>query len=146
MQRLDRPQRRDGEAGIFELVTAIKLRRRQIEQARFVLIDQPAALLGRSPILAGDLQRHIEPRRLPFDHRKRVASLRCDNGRRPALENTGLLIGDLVERIAQKVGMIDRDASDDGRERMIDHIGRVQAAAESDFHQQHVGRMAREQQ
>ena len=42
--------------------------------------------------------------------------------------------------------MIDRDARDHGRQRLLDHIGRVEPAAEADFQQQHVGRMAREQQ
>ena len=63
-----------------------------------------------------------------------------------ALEDAGLLIGDLLERVAEKLGVVDRDAGDDGGERMIDHIGRVQPAAEADFQQQHIGRMAREQQ
>ncbi len=62
-----------------------------------------------------------------------------------ALENAGLLVGDLLDRVAEKIGVIDRDPRDDGGERMIHHIGRVQPAAEADFHQQHVGRMAREQ-
>ena len=111
LERLDRAQRRDGEAGILELMAAVKFRRRQIEQAGLVLIDQPPALLGRGPVLAGDLQRRIEPRRLPFDHGERVARLRGDDGRRPALEDAGLLRGDLFERIAEKIDVVDRDAA-----------------------------------
>ena len=51
----DRAQRGNRQAGILELMAAVEFRRRQIEQARFVLIDQPATLLGRGPVLAGDL-------------------------------------------------------------------------------------------
>ena len=54
-----RAQRRDRRAGILELMAAVKLRRRQIEQPVVVLINQPAALLGRGPVLAGDRQRRL---------------------------------------------------------------------------------------
>ena len=111
LERLDRAQRRDGKAGILELMAAVKLRRRQIEQAGLVLIDQPAALLGGGPVLAGDLERRIEPRRLPLDHGQRVARLRGDDRRRAALEDAGLLGGDLLERVAEKFGVVDRDAA-----------------------------------
>ena len=63
-------------AGIVELVAAEEPRRRQVEQAGFVLIDQPAALLGGGPILAGDLERRAERAGLPLDHGERVARLR----------------------------------------------------------------------
>ena len=126
-------------------MAAVKLRRRQVEQTRLVLINQPAALFGRGPILAGDFQRRIEPRRLPLDHGERIARLRGDDGRRLPLENAGFFRRDLLDRVAEKIGVIDRNARDDGGERMIDHIGRVQPAAEADFEQQHVGRMTREQ-
>ena len=89
-------------------MAAVKLRRRQIEQACFVLIDQPSAFFGRGPVLAGDLQRRAELGRLPLDHGERVARLRRNDRRRAALENAGLLGGDLLERVAEKIGMIDR--------------------------------------
>ena len=126
-------------------MTAIKLRRRQIEQARFVLIDQPATLFGRGPVLAGDFQRCIEPCGLPLDHGESVARLRRDNCRRRTLENAGLFGSDLLDGVAKKIGVIDGDPGDDGGERMIHHIGCVQPAAEADFEQQHIGRMARKQ-
>ena len=62
------------------------------------------------------------------------------------LEDAGFFGRDLLERVAEKIGMIDRNGRDDGGERTIDHVGRVEPAAEADFEQQHVGRMAREQQ
>ena len=106
-------------------MAAVKFRRRQIEQAGLVLIDQPPALLGGGPVLAGDLQRRIEPRRLPFDRGKRVARLRGHDGRRAALEDAGLLGGDLVERVAEKIGVVDGDRVMTRGERMVDHVGGV---------------------
>src|SRR5450830_1233085 len=122
LEWLDRAQRRDGEAGILELMAAVKFRRRQIEQARFILIDQASALLGGGPILAGNLQRRAEFRRLPFDHGERVAALRGDDRRHAALEDAGLLGRDLVERVPEKVGVVDRNARDDRGQWLVHHI------------------------
>ena len=41
--------------------------------------------------------------------------------------------------------MIHRHRRDDARERTLDHVGRIEPAAEADLEQQHVGGMAREQ-
>ena len=138
-------QRRNRRAGILELMAAIKFRRRQIEQPVAVLIDEPAAFLGRGPVLAGDVQRRAQPRRLPLDDGERLARLAGDDRRHVALENAGLLGGDLFERVAEKFAVIERQPRDDAGERALDDIGGVEPAAEPDFEQQHVGRMAREQ-
>src|SRR5690349_6081709 len=53
----DRPQRRDGEAGIVELVAAEQFWRREIHQAALILIDQPAALDADMPLLTGGMYR-----------------------------------------------------------------------------------------
>ena len=53
-------QRRNGGARIVELVPAKQPRRRQIEQARFVLIDQPPTFLADDPFLAHDVQRRAD--------------------------------------------------------------------------------------
>ena len=103
-----RPQSRDRGAGILELMPAVELRRRQIEQAVVVLIDQPAALFGRGPVLAGNRQRRAHARRLPLDDGERLARLVGDDRRHVALENAGLLGGDLLQRIAEKFAMIER--------------------------------------
>ena len=59
-----RAQRRDRDAGIVELVAAVKLRRRQVEQARLVLIDEAAAFFAsRIQCCAGDMQRRARPSR-----------------------------------------------------------------------------------
>ena len=102
LERPDRAQRRDRDAGIVELMAAEQLRRRQIEQAVVVLIDQPAALLGRGPVLAGDADRRPDARGLALDHRERLARLRRHDRRHAALEDAGLLGGDLAERVAEE--------------------------------------------
>jgi hypothetical protein len=63
----------------------VKPRSRQIEQARFVLVDQPSPLLGGGPILAGNFQRSDEFARLPLDYGKNRAMLRSDYGETPRL-------------------------------------------------------------
>jgi hypothetical protein len=70
-----RAQGRDRSAGILELMAAVKFRRRQIEQPVAVLINQPAAFLGRGPVLAGDAERRPHARRLPLDDGERLARL-----------------------------------------------------------------------
>src|SRR5579872_7545732 len=50
-------QRRDGKAGIVELMAAEKPRRRQIHQATIVLIDQTPALDIDVPFLPGNVKR-----------------------------------------------------------------------------------------
>ena len=125
---------------------AVKFRRRQIEQPVVVLINQPAAFLGRRPVLAGDRKRRLDPRGLPLDDGERLARLARDHRRHAGFENAGLLGGDRGDRVAEKIAMIERHARDDARERTLDHVGGVEPAAEPDFEQQHIGRMAREQQ
>ena len=127
-------------------MAAVKLRRRQVEQAVAVLINQPAALLGRRPVLAGDDQRRFNPRRLPLDDGERLARLRRHRRRHAALEDAGLLRGDRSDRVAEKIAVVERHRRDRARQRTLDDVGGVQPSAKSDFEQQHVGRMPREQQ
>ena len=42
--------------------------------------------------------------------------------------------------------MIERQSGDDAGERLLDHVGGIEPAAEPDFEQQNVGRMTGEQQ
>ena len=51
-----------------------------------------------------------------------------------------------VERVAEEFHVIDRHRRDDAGQRLVDHVGGVEPAAEADFEQQHIGRMPREQQ
>ena len=45
----------------------------------------------------------------------------------------------------EKFGVIHADRRDHARQRRVDHIGRIEPAAEADFQQHHIGRMPREQ-
>ena len=139
-------QGRDRRAGILELMAAVKLWRRQIEQAVVVLINQAPAFLGRGPVLARDAQRRLHAAGLPLDHRQRLAHLAGDHRRHAALEDAGFFRGDLLDGIAEEIAMIDRHRRDDAHKRPLDHIGGVEPAAEPDFEKQDVGRVAREQQ
>ncbi len=47
--------------------------------------------------------------------------------------------------VAEKFAVIERQPGDDACQRPLDHIGGVEPAAEADFQQHNVGRMAREQ-
>ncbi len=92
------------------------------------------------------MQRRLEPRRLALDHRQRLARLSGDDGRYPRFEDAGLFGGDLFDGVAEKFAVIERQPRDDARQRTLDDIGGVEPAAQSDFQQQHIGGMAREQQ
>ena len=121
-------------------------RRREIEQTGIVLIDQPAALLGRAPVLSGNDDRRAGARGRAFDDRERFARLRGNDSRHVALEDPGLLIRDLCDAVAEIIGVIERDRRHDRGKRCIDHVGRVEPPAEPDFEQHHVGGVACEQQ
>ena len=139
-------KRRDGGAGVVDLMAAAELRQRQIEQPVVVLIDQPAVLVVHVPVLAGDAERRAPaPRRL-LDHRQHRVALRRNRRRHAALEDRGLLVGDLLDGVAEEFQMIHRDRRDRAGDRLVDHVGRVEPAAETDFEQRDVGGRAREQQ
>ena len=87
----------DGGAGVVDLVAAAELGQRQIEQAVVVLIDQTAVLAMHAPVLAGHAQRRAHALRLPLDHGEHGIGLRRDRRRHVALEDRGLLGGDLLD-------------------------------------------------
>ncbi len=124
----------------------VKLGRRQIEQPLGVLINQPAALFRRGPVLSGDGKRGAHALGLPLDDRQRLARLAGDDRRHAVFENAGLLGGDLDERVAQKFVVIERQSGDDADHRALDDIGGIEPATEADFKQERIGWMAREQQ
>jgi hypothetical protein len=75
----------------------VKLRSRQIEQARFILVDQPSPFLGGGPILAGNFQRNDEFPGLPFNYSENVAMLRSNDRGNAVLEYSGLFARNLLE-------------------------------------------------
>ena len=78
-------------------------RRRQIEQAALVLIDQPAALFADVPVLAGDMQRRAQ--RFACASITAIASGCCSRAdhRHAALDDAGLLGGDLASACRREI-------------------------------------------
>jgi hypothetical protein len=126
-------------------MAAVELGRREIKQAGLVLIDQPSALLGRSPILSGDLDRRLQTRGLALDHLERLARLRGHDQRHAAFDDARLFGGDQRHAVAQELGVVERDRRDHGDKWPLHHIGCIKPAAESDLEQDDIGRMACEQ-
>ena len=97
----DRPARSAAmaSAGIGELVAAEQPRQRQVEQAVLVLVDEPAALArrpskSRPPIDAAARPSRAASRSITVERR---VALRRDDRRAAALEDAGLLAGDLLD-------------------------------------------------
>ncbi|MPL60817.1 hypothetical protein SDC9_06379 [bioreactor metagenome] len=139
-------QRGNRGAGVLDLMRAGQHRQRQIKQPGLVLIDQPAALLEGMPVLAMHEERRADPGGAGLDHLERRLFLRADDAGHAALQDPGLLAGDLGQGFAQKGLMVDRDRGDDGQRRPRDHIRRIEPAAEPDLEQGEIGRRAGEGQ
>ena len=127
---------------ILELVPTVESRCRQVEQAGVVLVDQPPALFGRGPILAGNPDRRLDARGLALDRQQRLARLRCHDRRHARLENARLLRRDLAHGIAEMLDMVERNRRDHRGQRVIDDIGGIEPPAHSDLEQHHIRRMA----
>ncbi len=78
-QMAEAPQRGNGHAGILELVAARQLRRLQIKQSVFVLIDQTPAFFRCHPVFARDPDRCTDARGVAFDRGQRLTRLRGDD-------------------------------------------------------------------
>src|SRR5205085_12285734 len=136
--------RRNGIAGIVDLMPAEKLRQRQIEEAVLVLEHQPAMLLVGLPVLIGDEEGGIGGLSGTFDFIAGFIGLSADDADNITLEDAGLLMRDRRQRIAQILLMIVVDGCNDGEGRSCDDIGGVEASAEADFEKHIVGGLVRE--
>ena len=88
---------------------AEQLRRRQVQQAALVLIDQPPVLDIDVPVLAGHVQRRAHPLRLLLDHGHAPRrSVRREITGTPRLMMPAFSPAIVVERVAEKFGVIDR--------------------------------------
>ena len=76
---------------LIELMAAVKPRRRQIEQAVVVLIDEAAVFLARIPVLPRQFQRRAHALGALLDHRQRLIRLRRDDHRHATLDDAGFL-------------------------------------------------------
>ncbi len=127
-------------------MAADQARARQIEQAVLVLVDQPAALGRRDPVLIGEEEGGAFACRLGLDDGERLRNLRRDDRRRTALEDAGLLGRDQLDGVAEEFLVVDRNRRDHRGQRMFDDVGGVEPAAETDLEQDHVGRIAGEEE
>src|SRR5262249_57115844 len=82
---LRRTQSGNCQAGIFKLVPPVKPWGRQIEQAAFVLVDEPPPLLGCRPVFARNLERNAKLPSLSLDHGESFTMLRGNYGRSAAV-------------------------------------------------------------
>ena len=134
-------RRGDGERRIVELVRADQRRRRQVEQAGLVLVDQPAVLRrsrrsrrpGRSGVMPS--RRAARSSTARPSSRWRPITAVAPRFRMPALFD-----GDLGDGVAEEVLVVEVDRRDDGAERVVDDVGGVEIAAHADLEQQVVGR------
>jgi hypothetical protein len=108
-------------------------RRRQVEQPGFILIDQASALLGGGPFLAHDVQRRADVFGLAHDDRQRSFALTPDHSGHAAPQNGGFLGRDFLQRVAKQVDMIDRHRRDHARDRLFDHVRRIEPPAKTDL-------------
>src|SRR5262249_50294688 len=127
-------------------MSAVKLGCGQIEKSILVLIDQPAAFLGRGPILAGNFERRAQSRSLSLNDCERLARLARDHRRHAGLEDASLFSRYLNQGVAEKFAMIKREPGNHARQRTFDPVGGVEPPTEANLEQGDVGRMAREQQ
>ena len=103
-----------GRAGVGDLVVAHQRRQRQVHQPLRALVDEPAALLEGLVVLAPDeraARRHL--RRAARMTASASGGWREMTAVTPRLEDAGLLAGDLGERRAELVGVVERDRRDD---------------------------------
>ena len=129
----------DGGARVDHLMAADEARQRQVEQQFLQLHHETAALLVGVELLAPHDQRRAKTQRLGTDDVLGLRLLLRNNGRHPSAQNAGFLGRDLRQRGAELLGMVERDGRDDVEHRAVDDVGRIEAAAEADLEQQHVG-------
>ena len=86
------------------------------------------------PTIGGGLdlgQRHTEPPRAPADDRQTVTA-RAGHGQVAALDDRRLLVGDLRDRVAQPVHVVEIDVGHD-RHAAVPGMGRIEPPAETDL-------------
>ncbi len=133
-------------AGIDDLVAANEGWQRQVEQLVLGLHHEAAALLIGVEVLAPGEQRRADAVCLATDHLVRFLLLLRDHDGHAGTQNAGLLECDLCQRRSELLGVVERDRRDDRQLRPVDHVGRVEPAAEANLEQQHIGRILGERE
>ncbi len=129
----EQAQRRQRGAGVLDLVRADQRGARQVEKAGFVLEDQAAAFLPDIPVAPEGEHRGGEAVGLGLDHPGDLGGLRADHDRHAGLDDASLLGGDLFQRLAEVLLMVEADRRDDGQRRALDDVRRVEPAAQAHF-------------
>ena len=130
--------RGDGETGVVELVAPWQAGQRQIER-RAADVTKAAVARFYPPLVAGAEERG--PRRgcAVRDSACGIRRLRSDHRWNASSEYSRLLAGDLGHRIAEKIGMVERDRRHRAHRRATDDIRGVEPAAKPDLEQHDVG-------
>src|SRR5581483_7704854 len=132
-------ERGDRGTGIDVLVAAGKARRRQVEEAVLVLVDEAAALGMRRPVAPAEEDRSALAGGLVLDHVDDRGRLRRHHHRTAGLDDAGLLARDRLDGRAEELLVVHRDRGDHRGERVLDDVGGVEAAAEPDLEERVVG-------
>ncbi len=120
------------EPRIVDLVGTVQGRQRQIE-SRAANIAEAIRARFETPLAPGPEQRRLHLGGTPLDHRRRVRMLQRYDGRHARFHDARLIDGDLRHRIAEKFRVIKGYRRQGADRRVRDDIGRIAAAAESDF-------------
>ena len=127
-------ERRVGDRGIGRLVPSAQPDpgRTETGQVHLDPVAVPAQERGRS----GLGQRHAHPARAPADDRQPV-TVGTGHGQVAALDDGRLLPGDLRDRVAEPVHVVEVDVGHD-RHAAVPDVGRIEPAAETDLDQRDV--------
>jgi hypothetical protein len=115
----------------------------EVEQLVLLLEHQPPALLERIEVLAPANEGCAAPNGFRLQNLCHGRRLLGHDTRHAALHDAGLLESDLLHRVAQLVRVIHGDGRDDRECGCVDHVGRIETAAEPDLEKHHIGRRFR---
>ena len=117
---------------------------RKLQGLGAVRPDDAATVRGDRPFLAEARHRRADFPGTVGQHRRRHRCLGPHHHADAGLENSRLLAGDQLDRIAQELDMVPGDRSDHGEQRPRQHVGRIQPAAKPAFDQGDVAGRLRE--
>ena len=118
--------------------------RRQIEPPALALITHARARGLGSPIPAVPIKRRARLSGADLDHVGGLARLRSHDAVHARLQDARLLEGDRGQAVAEETLVIERDRRQYRDDRALDHVGRIEPAAEPHLQQGCVRRRAAE--
>ena len=138
-EALEEGQAGEGGAGIGNLMRAGKGGERQLALAQPVGEDEILLLPRDGPFLAIAGKRRLELGGAGLEDGQRLRRLRRHHHGPAALDDAGLLEGDLGERVAEMLHMVEGDRHLYRHHRLRDDIGRIEPPAEAGLQQQDIG-------